>query len=340
MTPPDAGIGRTLVDSFTPVSREAREALSAAPRTADAHRRALADVAALGEVRVGPVMHRGPLAFPFTALAWNLERGLYPQASAELMISQGPAVVLACEVDHGMARTAQRDTARLLSRDLGLQRADAVEFLELGLGNAQDRRVAMEAENALGFHGNLLLAATPVETAALVRLDVDGRWFVEDAGQPRIGGRMAVAARLMTVDGPFWAVATHLESRATAAEREVQAGRLLDALDALAGETPVLIGGDMNTGNEKGGDWRREGLLRLVRERGYAAHDAGAEVTTRESHLSPGPARGMKLDWFFSRGLEVAASWIVPALAPDGTPLSDHEMIACRIQGFSAGRPS
>ncbi|WP_281374024.1 hypothetical protein [Mycoplana rhizolycopersici] len=42
----------------------------------------------------------------------------------------------------------------------------------------------------------------------------------------------------------------------------------------------------------------------------------------------------MKLDWFLARGLLVGETRIVSSLDETGRPLSGHDLIVCRIEGF------
>lgn len=324
--------------TLTHAPQPERAALVARPRTRDQHREALAVTPAMGEVRIGGTARRAGLSFPLTVAAWNLERCLFPEASAALLAQEGAELVLLSEMDLGMARTGQRDTVADLARPLGMAHAYGVEFLELSLGAAIERARATDPENAEGFHGNAVAASAPLGAPVLIRLDDDDRWFGFDpmGAQDRIGGRIAIAARVMTEEGPILAVSTHLESNADAVFRGAQMAALLEAIDQLAGDMPVILGGDMNTGNKlPDADWRLETLFDLARERGYEVHGGAPEAfTTRPSLITTAPPRRMKLDWFFTRGLAVSESRIVEALGPDGVPLSDHELMLCTVTGI------
>ena len=39
----------------------------------------------------------------------------------------------------------------------------------------------------------------------------------------------------------------------------------------------------------------------------------------------------LKIDWFLCRGVETRAPCVIPALDDEGTPLSDHELIAIDV---------
>ena len=110
---------------------------------------------------------------------------------------------------------------------------------------------------------------------------------------------------------------------------------LLALVDELAGDTPAIIGGDLNTGLADEGDFEKETLFGFARGRGYERHGGPLDQTsTRPSMVNRNPSRAYKLDWFLTRRLDVADSRIVPALAEDGTVLSDHDMIVATIGGL------
>ncbi|RYG94103.1 MAG: hypothetical protein EON57_18880, partial [Alphaproteobacteria bacterium] len=58
------------------------------------------------------------------------------------------------------------------------------------------------------------------------------------------------------------------------------------------------------------------------------------QMTTRRSRVSRTPKRAWKLDWFLTRGLDIAESRIVPSVAPDGEVLSDLDMVVAKVAGF------
>lgn len=110
---------------------------------------------------------------------------------------------------------------------------------------------------------------------------------------------------------------------------------MIDALDEAFPGLPVLIGGDLNTGNHAGGDFEAEGLFAMSAARGFARHGGALEVmTTRPSLITRWPERAMKLDWFLARGLKIGETRIIPSLDETGRPLSDHDLITCVVEGF------
>ncbi|MCT8162158.1 endonuclease/exonuclease/phosphatase family protein [Pseudoruegeria sp. SHC-113] len=329
----------SVVSTLPLVTAEERAAILSAPRTAQAHRDLLASVPAMNTLQVGGTARAARLPERFTVAAWNVERCLFPEATAAHLAPLKPDVVLLSEVDHGMARTGQRHTTEEVAAALGMGYAFGVEFHELDLGGATERAFCKDDVNARGWHGNAVLSSVPFEKLALIRLDDHGHWFSADErdvdpGQPRLGGRMAIAAVLPGAEGPLCVVSTHLESNADAAHREAQFLILLEAVEAFAPGMPVLIGGDLNTGNHLPPDFdhRRETLFGLGEARGYDWGFTADGPTTRPSLITPHPDRVMTLDWLAGRDLDCLEKGVLPSISQEGTPLSDHDCVWCRAE--------
>lgn len=333
---------RNTVTTFEVPSQEERKQFVGLEKSLEVHEATIASLACMNSVRVGNAnakqgasAEQGPIAFPFTIAAWNLERCLFPLESAEKIRATGAPLVLLSEMDEGMARTAQGDPTAEIARELGMNYAYAVEFLELGLGSEIERSFCKEDFNAKGFHGNALIASAPLKDAFLVRLPGSGRCFLLGDDEPRIGGRCAVGAIVETETGPLVAVSVHLESVADSAYRERQVAALIDAVEAYAPGLPIIIGGDLNTGNHTGGDFEAETLFATATARGFSRHGGPlGEMSVRASLLTPAQKYPMKLDWFLTRGLAVEESRLVSSLTQEGKPLSDHDMIVCTITGL------
>jgi endonuclease/exonuclease/phosphatase family metal-dependent hydrolase len=328
-----AGLLIETVVALKRVTPEQRQAILSAPRTTEAHRGFMADIPAMNMVETGGAATDQAVPQIFTVAAWNLERCLFPEKSAALLAGQAPDVVLLTEVDCGMARTAQRHPTAELAASLGMYYSYGVEFFEIGLGGETERPYCMDDHNKAGWHGNAVLSRAAPLSSVLIRLDDHGHWYVAgefgcDPNQPRIGGRMAIATIIPTVAGNLCVVSVHLESDANSQYRGVQMERLIEAIDRYAPDLPVLIGGDLNTGNSpEQPDWRDEYLFDVAHAQGFSWDNNAEGTTTRRSFLTPHPTRTMKLDWFASRSLSMDGASIVPATDPNGEPLSDHELI-------------
>jgi endonuclease/exonuclease/phosphatase family metal-dependent hydrolase len=295
-------------------------------------------------------------------VAWNVERGRFPEAAAARLRAAGADAALLSELDVGMARSGQIHAARALAGALGMGFAFGVEFLELGLGNTEERERCAGALNAVGYHGGALASAQHLERPALVRLDAGGAWFDGLRGERRIGGRVALLASLRVAGVAVTLASVHLESHGDPAERDAQTGALLAALERYAPGAPALVGGDFNTHSlgraelldrealaravradpaRFGEPWRHEPLFARLEGAGFGWRRCNlARTATERRRRAGGSERGtLHLDWLFARGLEVSDPEVLPGLDPaTGAALSDHEALALTIRPREARR--
>lgn len=323
---------KDTVAALPPVTPAVRKKLVAGPRTAELHAALMQQTPAMNAIQVGGAAPKSVLPDPVTVVAWNVERCLFPEASAAHLAPLAPDIILLSEVDHGMARTGQRHATEGFAQSADMAYAFGVEFHELGLGGPSERHFCEDDFNALGWHGNAILSSVPMLRVAMVRFDQSGHWFAgpqADPEQPRLGGRMALLAEVPTAQGLMTVVSTHLESNADASHRHREFAALLDAVDAFSPSGPVLIGGDLNTGNHMPPDfdWRRETLFRLAEDKGFNWDLTAEGTTTRPSLITPHPDRVMKLDWIAGRGLRTVDCGVHSSLDASVTPLSDHDAV-------------
>lgn len=292
--------------------------------------------------------------------AWNAERCRHLDASLTLLARIDADVLLLSELDAGMARSANHDVPRRLAEGLGLAGGFAVEFVELSVGDAVDEGFARsfgQSSNERGLHGNAVLARAGLRdgSACALRLDAGGDWFTHERGQPRIGGRVAVAG-LVTIGGTEVVVVSfHLESSSTADERAAQLSVLLRLVDECFGATvPCVLGGDANTfGAPITELFDRENVRRMRAEDptrfswpvaveplfDVAAHhnfswlDANVAAPTTNHDAAGLPDHvPLHLDWLLVRGLEARRPTIVHAVDGSGTTLSDHEIVCVSVR--------
>jgi hypothetical protein len=335
------GTFRAATDRLTPVPEQQRRSFLDSPLTLAAHEKACAQVPAFREIELGRPKSPHPLAGEgrgrgqqLRVAAWNLERCLYPEFAAQLLHRHGIGLALLTEMDCGMLRTGQLHTIADIAARLGQPYAYGLEFLELKPMSPPPGSAAIGDDNAVGFHGNGFTTMLSFNDPVVIRLDSVADWYIApQSGQRRIGNRMAVAAVVSFEDTRFVACSVHLESATDGSGRLSQMRTLLDQLDQYAAGLPVLIGGDLNTHVEPGGsDDPTEPLFALTKARGYDFSGCNlARPTTRTSTWSEN-AGTRQLDWFCTRDLTASHPEIVPALGPDGTVLSDHELILVSIE--------
>jgi endonuclease/exonuclease/phosphatase family metal-dependent hydrolase len=231
------------VARLTPVPLAQR----AAWREGGTHVVAHAEAPALGEVEVGGVAPAPGATGALRIVAWNVERLRHLGPIAQTLRDAAPDVSLLTEIDKGMARSGNSDRIADLADQNGQAYAYGVEFIELDRGDPAERAAAGDTQNAEGFHGNAILSRLALHRPALMRLEADGAWFGPARGQPRVGGRIALAGQVILDGQAVTVVAVHLESHSDPDLRAAQMLRLIDLIDRYDPEAPVVIGGDLNT---------------------------------------------------------------------------------------------
>jgi len=345
-------VSETTTAALEPPSQEARAALLRLPPSRESHAEALARHPALFDrVEVAPPPAAATFAGPARIAFWNAERGKDLEASAALLGGLAADALLLCELDLGMARSGQSHTTRALAERLRAGYAFAVEFLELGLGDAREQAWHAGEVNEAGLHGAAILSACALERPAVIRLETTGDWFDGRHGERRVGGRIALAATLMIDRTLVTLVSVHFESHGDPAQRAAQIGRLIEAIEAYAPARPVLIGGDLNTSTVSR-DWARgtgvkpvlparrvldpvpfEPMFEVAAAHGYDWRACNAlDVPTQRTRpdCTPAPPLG-KIDWFLCRGLVASDPATLPAVDTRGVAISDHEVLAVTV---------
>jgi endonuclease/exonuclease/phosphatase family metal-dependent hydrolase len=341
MRPPINQVVHSLTPPEAPVLNEARQA---SLRSGEAHRPFLARFPALHEIEQAP---------PASALSWpgslrvaafNAERLKDRPAVRTLMRQAGATITLLSEVDLGMARSGNGHTIRDLIGEGGEGYLYGAEFVELDLGSQDEIREHAGQSNTWSLHGNAIVTGLDLTEPHLIPLEDNGLWFAGMNGaQRRVGGRMALAARVACAPKPLWIVSTHLESKTDPADRQAQIRKLLSALRDIAEDEPCVIGGDFNTkALPRGEDERHllfespeqyEPLFGDLREAGFEWRPANLALPTQ----TPGPTDKHKppfgkLDWIVVRGVEAANPQVIHAVDEEGRAVSDHEMIAVDLR--------
>jgi endonuclease/exonuclease/phosphatase family metal-dependent hydrolase len=198
--------------------------------------------------------------------AWNIERGKQfdgiLRALREDESLRESDVLLLTELDYGMARTGNRFVARELAESLRLNYAFAPCYVALNKGSGLE--AAVEGENAEALHGNALLSRHPLRGAHSVALP-NGKDKMRGK-EKRLGSQRAVVADVLHPSGTFRAVSLHLDAHSTQRHRLRQMRILLDHLETLTPQLPVVVGGDWNTStyNSKRAVYSIAGYFRRV----------------------------------------------------------------------------
>ena len=237
-----------------------------------------------------------------------MERGRHWKDGARLIREhdalRDPDLLLMGEMDLGMARSGNAHTTRELARELGMNYAYGVEFLELTGGELGERELYPGA-NDWGYHGNAILSRYPLRNVRMLRFPGIEKWYAGvganegERVQKRLGGRMALLATVRPGSRDVAVVCTHLESSAKdAAARSRETALLLDEIRAYAKDSPVILGGDLNATPD-------EAMFTAVRAAGFRPEDSNelsvgtlqrlvdGKVAIRESHLDYVLVRGL-----------------------------------------------
>jgi endonuclease/exonuclease/phosphatase family metal-dependent hydrolase len=264
-------------------------------------------------------------------MAYNVERGFRWRKQLHMLLSDpeipAPDIILMSEADRGCRRTGYQNVAREYARALGMHYAYGVEFVELpryiGPGGAMFRRCE---------HGNAILSRYPLKSPRLIRHRSTVSWYswwqrTFRVGEPRMGGRMALAADVKVGGHDLRLYSVHFESRGgNEPFRGAQAAELADdGATALGG---VVIGGDMNCGSYledlREGTKKDSATLALF-ARGYkdshAALAADDRITTRS---------GVVIDVVFGRKVEFLNAGIGDK--ERWNDLSDHLPVWTRLR--------
>ncbi len=189
--------------------------------------------------------------------AYNAERGLRLDDQLHALANPGmpePDIVLLSEADRGCSRTGSRNVAREFARAFGMYYVYGPEFIELPRIWEPSRQIfPLQSIWRRCEHGNAILSRYPLGNVRLIRHRDSHDWSEPlqrffHVGEPRFGGRMALAADVRIGDRFLRIYSVHLESGWAADPlRESEIRELID--DATSLERAVIIGGDMNCGH-------------------------------------------------------------------------------------------
>ena len=194
-----------------------------------------------------PATIKSPASPIIRATAWNIERGLRLDSIIRVL-KEHPAlrasdVLLITELDYGMARTDNRHVPREIAEQLELNYVFAPCYINLNKGSGLEVHTTGENEQAL--HGNALFSRYPLKGAHSLALP-NGKDKLK-GNEKRLGSQVAVIADMEHPSGTVRLVSLHLDAHSTQRHRHLQMRLVLDHLESLQPQLPVLIGGDWNT---------------------------------------------------------------------------------------------
>jgi len=253
-----------------------------------------------------------------TVMSWNIERGQLLDAQLEVFRDGAlptPDVLLLSEADRGCPRSGDRNVTRVLAEALQMNWAYAVEFVELPV---RDRAEPCE-------HGNAVLSRYPLANVSQLRHRANRSWR-DASDEPRLGGRIAVAADVVVGARVLHVVSVHYESEISALDIQIaQAEETAD--HAAAQPFGVLVGGDTNAPYytfDLVNDTTEDQTIGAFFERGFTDTHASLPADARATR---GP---LVLDVQLARDVSVEQPEVCPAAVCD--PVSDHRAVWADLQ--------
>ena len=337
-----------LVDRLTPVPTELRQSLRQGAFDKAGHDKWFDALPCLRQIEIGGVVpRRMGVDGAARVLFWNVERLRHIGAITESLHHATADVMLLCEIDRGMARSANSDRVAEIAAALDAGYAYAVEFVELDLGDVHEQVTHAGEVNSDGLHGAAILSDVALGRPFLIRIDRRGDWFGLARHEPRVGGTIGLGAMVDVAGVPVAMVNVHLESHDDPAARAGDMARLLAQVDLVAQGGPVILGGDFNTStgshterHDAPDDWRarmerdpmrllrpmaHEPLFALAADQGYVWQGCNLADRATTRYAEGSTRMPAKIDWFFTRGLVANDPEVLPAVHSDGSPSSDHE---------------
>ena len=219
---------------------------------------------------------------------WNIDRGTELNTIASELAQNFADLLLLQEVDWNAVRSGRLDIAKALAERLHLNLSYAIEFEEL----SQER-------GGKAFIGQATLTRLPIMTSRVLRFRMQsGFWKPHDwipssipLLQRRRGSRIALVTELEFAGRPLVVYNAHLESRSMGRIQSEQLDEMLADLKRYPPDTPVLIGGDLNT------KYFPSTFLHKLERAGF--HSATGSRIERTHAIA------MTLDWIFARGVKI-----------------------------------
>jgi endonuclease/exonuclease/phosphatase family metal-dependent hydrolase len=197
---------------------------------------------------------------------WNIERGARLEGIIETLnthpVLRFADLLLLNELDDGMVRSGNVNTAFELGRALEAHAVFGVEYLELTKGAGDE--LSFQGQNTAALHGNAILTRHSFSNPEIIRLPRCENNF--ESAEKRVGGRIGILIDLEVAGATLIAVTTHLDVVNAPRCRARQMRAMLEAVDsrveaqASGVNGTVVVGGDLNTHT-----FARGGRLRAIR---------------------------------------------------------------------------
>ena len=217
---------------------------------------------------------------------WNIDRGLQLRAIIDFLGDTNADVFILQEVDVHARRTHHLNVAQEIARKLRLNYVFGREFVELTQGSKSNP----------AFHGQATLSPWKISRPHIIHFQQQSdfwkpRWYKPklQTFQERLGGRIALSAKISIQGASIVCYNLHLESRSNDELRLAQLNEVLQDADGCDSTQPIVVAGDLNLNASKpaiADELARAGFRDVVPSPRLA--------TTLEA--------GRPIDWAFVRG--------------------------------------
>ena len=187
------------------------------------------------------------VAKPFyRALCWNVERGIEFEGILHTLQNHPEIkeadILLLPETDLGMARSANRNVAHDLAKNLGFNYYFVPTYINLSKGNGTE--IHFEGDNTLGLHGNAILSRYPIEEFHQIPLHNNKDKM--KGKEKRLGNQQALVCTVILPQGKIRVICAHLDAHSSKRHRRDQMHTILKYINKLP-PLPSLFAGDLNT---------------------------------------------------------------------------------------------
>jgi endonuclease/exonuclease/phosphatase family metal-dependent hydrolase len=241
------------------------------------------------------------------------------------------------ELDVGMARSGNVDTAYELAKCLQMNYAYGIEFVELTLGQKKEiNLLPRDALNNRSFHGNAILSKYPLRNVEVHQLPGTAEYWRQGGkyAEPRLGERMAIFASI-----PVHQISNHGDEKGGI----VWIDLVSTHLDAFVGESyniksVQLINNILNRRDCDGvilsGDLGNRGT-KLAQSASWLHKNAGFLDPVLSNTMQRGNyKKNPKGDWILFRGKrKIAFHPITESIEVVPAPrLSDHNFVTVQVR--------
>jgi endonuclease/exonuclease/phosphatase family metal-dependent hydrolase len=221
---------------------------------------------------------------------WNIDRGLRLPSIIEFLAGANADILILQEVDINCHRTHRVNVAHEIARKLGLNYAFGREFVELTQGSKTDP----------AYHGQATLSRWKITNPRVIHFRQQSdfwkpHWYLPrmEPFQERLGGRIALTAKIDIAGVALTSYNLHLESRGNDDLRIAQLEDVLRDAAAYDARQRTILAGDLNM------DASKHGVGELLASAGFRDAVPTARVpTTPPRHVLDS---GRHIDWAFGR---------------------------------------